>query len=308
MTNSKLNQELIEYWSENEARGIIRRAGFVFDAMAEYYGIVRKSQTQNGILGSVTHAKTLEQIGQEYGLTRERIRQIIFKGAATICNNSNNTNNLNPINSINNPYIKVKQVFHEELKDKNFIPLKQIFNNSFFSDFKDNIKGLLSIFDHAEIKQVMYRNEYYLHVKELSNNKIIKVIQNENKEVRHKKTLEHAQTMAKTVTYVPEYIRNNLIKIADEKDQKLNNLYRNILNTFIEQKPYLNNITFFSKKESWRIPKMKKAWVQVGLYIDRELFERCETLANSSNTSVMNFIGCAFAWYSLKNTPLPNIT
>lgn len=287
---TSLINEFISYWRNNTDKVKINREKMIFDILCSYYGIDYENKV-------VVEAKTLERIGIDNHLTRERIRQLLTKVV----------NNFNKEEKNRNFYKKLKNDFLLELKNADFIHLSSMLKKPYLAEYKNNPRGLLNFLTHSGVEHVMYRNQYYLFVskskKEHNETKsaVVKLIQEHNRDVRKQQTLENTQSMSKTVTYLPPYMRNFYLDYSEKHNYKLNNLYTEVLEQFDTTKPYKENKAFFGKKQEWRWPPLKKNWVQIGLYIDKILFDKLEDKALSANTSVMNYIGCALAWFALSN-------
>ena len=234
---------------------------------------------------------------QENPLTRERVRQIIDSVLLPLRN----------VNSKINPYNISSQKFNEILGDKKFLRLDELFENSYFSSFKKNIKGLISFLNDCGIRQISYRKNYYFYPVKFKRQEIINEIQKDNKHVRREKTLEKMSHKAKTVTYVPDEIRQHLLDYAERTKSNLNPMYEKILQDFIAQKPYEKPNFQFSKTKSWKARKGKAQWQQVGIYIERDVFEIIKEnvelikLNLNKKVSLMSFICQAFVWHCENN-------
>jgi hypothetical protein len=248
-----------------------------------YYGIQSK-------------AMTLENIGesQETPLTRERVRQII-DGILQVLKNTNYT--------YSNPYTQASTIFEDILQDKNFLRLDELLTNHLFFDFKKNTKGLISFLNDCDIRQIAYRKNYYFYPKRFDRKLVINMIQKENKSLRREQTLEKMSLKAKTVTYVPDEVRQHLLDYAQKIHSNLNPLYESILTDFMNSKPYFMTNYVFSRTKSWQARKGKAKWQQIGIYIDREIFDNIthdvKKVKNelNKNVSLMSFICQAFVWH-----------
>lgn len=245
-------------------------------------------------------AMTLELIGQSQDptLTRERVRQII-DSVLKILKNENH--------GYENPYKKTPQVFEEILGDKKFLRLEDLLANAYFSDFKKNVKGLIAFLNDCDIRQIAYRKNYYFYPKRFERKDIVNYIQKENKLLRRENTLEKMSLKAKTVTYVPDEVRKHLLEFAHKKQTNLNPLYEYILNDFMEKQPYLSTDYVFSRTKSWKARKGKAQWQQIGIYIDRDVFDKIRDDVKKikkelgKSVSLMSFICQAFVWHYEKN-------
>jgi hypothetical protein len=241
------------------------------------------------------NALTLESIGQaqENPLTRERVRQIIDSVLDPLIK----------ISHANNPYINSIKFFNEILGEKKFLRLDELFENSYFSSFKKNIKGLISFLNDCDIRQIAYRKNYYFYPVKFKRQDIINEIQKENKHFRREKTLEKMSHKAKTVTYVPDEIRQHLLDYAEKTKSNLNPMYENILKDFIAKKPYETENYEFSKTKSWKARKGKAQWQQIGIYIEKDIFELIKENVKfikidlNKKVSLMSFICQAFVWH-----------
>lgn len=244
-------------------------------------------------------ALTLDSIGkaQDNSLTRERVRQIIDSVLEPLIKI--------PVNF--NPYKNSIVLFEEILGDKKFIRLDELFENSYFSSFKKNIKGLISFLNDCDIRQIAYRKNYYFYPVKFKRQDIINEIQKENKLFRREKTLEKMSHKAKTVTYVPDEIRQHLLDYAEKTDTNLNPMYEQILKDFILKKPYEQAGYEFSKTKSWKARKGKAQWQQIGIYIEKDIFELIKEnvkfikLELNKKVSLMSFICQAFVWHCETN-------
>jgi hypothetical protein len=250
-----------------------------------YYGLQGKSLT-------------LESIGkeQEHPLTRERVRQIIDSVLTPLKQHLSD--------KYENPYIKSVTLFNEILgTERLFLRLDELVSHSFFSDFKKNTKGLIAFLNDCGVRQIAYRKSYYFYPSTLDRKEVIAQIQKENKIIRREKTLEKMSLKAKTVTYVPDEVREHLLKFAEKHDSNLNPLYENILTDFMKKKPYMKEDYVFSRTKSWKARKGKAQWQQIGIYIERDIFEQIKedvkAIKNElhKNVSLMSFICQAFVWH-----------
>ena len=136
---------------------------------------------------------------------------------------------------------------------------------------------------------------------------IVNEIQKENKVLRREKTLEKMALKAKTVTYVPNEVRQHLLDYAHKSKCNLNPLYESILNDFMTQKPYLSEEYLFSRTKSWKARKGKAQWQQIGIYIERSIFDEIKEDVKKikkdlrKSVSLMSFICQAFVWHYEKN-------
>lgn len=249
-----------------------RDLGFVM----MYYGVESKSYT-------------LEQIGelQNPKLTRERVRQVI-------------QNTLNKFNK--NIYNEIHSNFAQLCDSNVCIDADLLCKSTYFSEYHKNIKGLSAVLNDCGIKQVAYRKKIYFYSIDTPRTIVIKEIQKTNKEARRKKTLSNMSKKAKTVTYVPTETKTWLKEEAKKNKLNLNPFYENILSDFIDKKPYYGDNFEFSKTKSWKARKGRAEWSQVGIYINRELFNLMRkeikeiSSKNGKNVSLMGFISQAFVW------------
>lgn len=244
-------------------------------------------------------ALTLESIGklQEHPLTRERVRQII----------DSVLNPLIKVGSPTNPYKVSVELFNQILGEKKFLRMDELFEHDYFSSFKKNIKGLIAFLNDCDIRQIAYRKNYYFYPVKFKRQEIIGEIQKQNKISRREQTLEKMSQKAKTVTYVPDEIRQHLLEHANKTNSNLNPMYEKILNDFILAKPYESTKYEFSKTKSWKARKGKAQWQQIGIYIEKDVFElikeNVKTIKRDLNkrVSLMSFICQSFVWHYEKN-------
>lgn len=249
--------------------------------------------------GIQDNALTLEAIGQaqESPLTRERVRQIIDSVLEPLIK----------VPNINNPYTHSTNLFNQILGDKKFLRLDELFENTYFSSFKRNVKGLIAFLNDCNIRQIAYRKNYYFYPVKFKRQDIINEIQKENKHFRREKTLEKMSHKAKTVTYVPDGVRQHLLDYAEKTKSNLNPMYEEILNDFINKKPYEAESYEFSKTKSWKARKGKAQWQQIGIYIEKDIFdlikEKVIFIKSDLNkkVSLMSFICQAFVWHYENN-------
>ena len=101
---------------------------------------------------------------------------------------------------------------------------------------------------------------------------------------------------AKTVTYVPNEVRDHLLSYSEKKNINLNPLYETIINQFIDGRPFEKDSYKFSKTKSWKARKGKAQWQQVGIYIDKDIFNNVKKSVSHikkdlrKNVSMMSFI------------------
>jgi hypothetical protein len=106
--------------------------------------------------------------------------------------------------------------------------------------------------------------------------------------------------MAKTVTYVPIDTREFLLADAKRRDIPLNRLYEKVLTQFIGKNPCKSSEDF-EKTQSWRARKGKAEWSQVGIYIEKDVFDQVKVAAakvKPEPISNMSYICQAFVCFS----------
>lgn len=259
-----------------------------FDFVSKYYGLSEESMTLDSIGKSV-----------DPQLTRERVRQIIdscVKGS------------LKKEKYLNiNAYQKAKEEFTKQLNDKKkFLRFDELIENEFFSGFKKNIKGLISLLNDCDVKQIAYRKKYYFYLNSEPRKSIVNLIQLENKRLRRTQTVKKMSLKAKTVTYVPNEVRTHLLSYAKTHNKNLNPLYEEIIKNYIEEKPFNHVNYMFSRTKSWKARKGTVEWKQVGIYIERDVFEEIKKSVDNikvnldKNVSIMSFICQAFIWHYQK--------
>lgn len=265
--------------------------------------------------GFFNEALTLEAIGESVkpSLTRERVRQIIYETLNELkaIKSSDNSQTQNEFQY--NPYHKLNSLFLLSLNDNYFISFKNLLKIDYFKGFNKNVKGLISILNDCNIKQISYRKNYYFYPPNIDKKTIIKEIQKMNKYIRREDTINKMSLKSKTVTYVPNEVRDFLLQHSIDKNLNLNPLYETILKNFIDEKPYYTPGYEFAKTQSWKARKGKAQWKQIGIYIDREIFDevklKVDYIKNNiyKNVSLMNFISQALVWHYEKTKNL-NIT
>jgi|SRR5476651_404291 len=254
--------------------------------MLAYYGLAGQQ------------AKTLEAIGKNVDepLTRERVRQIIDGALGTLLEREKSANKRAP-----RAYLKAREAFEKECAKANakFLPLSRLSALAYFDGFERNEKGLIAFLSDAGVRQVVYRSERYVYPQSLGRKEAIEQIQACNKKERRARTVEKMQQMAKTVTYVPAQTRDALAEHAQKEAMPLNRLYETILLRFMDEKPY-RGAQDFAKTKSWRARQGKAQWRQVGIYIDKEIFEQAKEEAarvSAGRVSNMSYICHAFVWF-----------
>lgn len=262
-----------------------------------YYGFVKHPSSDDAL--------TLEAIGktQEPALSRERIRQIIDGTIKKIQNFFVIENSLDK--NFVNPFIFSNKQFQQTLayQDTLFLPINSLTKEPFFNGFAKNHKGFIAFCNDCGIKQIAYRKKYYLYPKNVSREEIIVIIQQSNKILRRESTLNKMSQKAKTVTYVPSEVRQHLLKFAEVNNYNLNPLYEQILLDFIKHKPYTDKEFNFSRTQSWKARMGKAEWQQIGIYINKDIFQTIQDAVNEAQTfafkkiSLMSFICQAFVWH-----------
>lgn len=249
--------------------------------------------------GLIEPAMTLEAIGkiQPQPLTRERVRQIINSVLLLLSELPHSNTSKNPFQKAK---IKIKEILLTS--DNKFILLTDILNNKYFDCFKKNTKGLIAFLNDCGIKQIAYRKDYYLYLPSEDRTLIIKEIQTYNKSIRKTLTIKNMLLKSKTVTYVPENIKKFLIQQAEDKKIGLNELYENIFKEFIQKNPYKDISYTFGKTKSWQSRKGLAEWEQIGIYIDKKLFDKLKSIVKKlkerkTNISFMSFVSQSFIWY-----------
>lgn len=241
--------------------------------------------------GILEEANTLEQIGEtrEPKLTRERVRQIIASGTSKLLLKNDN-------------FFKIGEAtFKKELGDNNYISCEDLYRREPFKGFLKNQKGLTSYLNDCGIRQVAYRKKIYFYPNTITREAAIKEIQQKNKQSRRAETVANMVKKAKTVTYVPKEVKDFLHIEAKHKKINLNNLYENIMIEFMDASPYIHEEYKFSKTKSWKARKGKAEWNQIGIYMNKEVFNKIKStlktmLAQNKNVSLMGFICQGFVW------------
>lgn len=253
-----------------------------YSYMIHYYGL------------SGAPGMTLEAIGATIagGLTRERVRQIIDGALASLLKAEGS----------DGPYKKTRERFSAmlEASGRNFLAMESLSDDGYFQGFGEDPKGLIAFLNDAGIRQVVYRGVHYIYPKSLGRQEAIELVQVENKRARRAATMEKMETMAKTVTYVPQEARAKLLEEAAARDMPLNRLYERILEVFIS-KPPCSTSKEFEKTQSWRARKGKAEWSQVGIYIDKGIFEKVRDAAAAVRPepiSNMSYISQAFVCFA----------
>jgi len=278
----KLLNTFINIYNKPENKDLQRELLFV----AKYYGLMTPPLTLEGI-GKTTSPS----------ITRERVRQIIDHIIG---------NNLKPTS--NNLYGYTLSLFLTKLTNKGFIKYEDLILYKEFSDYSQNIKGLIAFLNDCGIRQIAYRKKYYFYAPNdestitCRKNTIAK-IQKANKTQRKSETLLKMSHKSKTVTYVPENIRAMLLEESKYRKIKLNLLYEEIIVRFIKCKPYSEQNYKFEKTQSWKARNGTANWQQVGVYIHRDIFNQIKQNINGTNKlfdkniSIMSFICQAFIWH-----------
>jgi hypothetical protein len=278
--NSDLLDSLLKQISINAQEKNYRELNF----LTLYYGLQDK-------------ALTLENIGlkQDKPLTRERVRQII-DGAMDMLIKPSSLN-------LHNPYTEAIVKFNEVLGDRNFIRLEEICSNEYFYRFRKNVKGLIAFLNDCNIRQIAYRKNYYFYTDKIERKLVVDEIQKENKTLRRKNTIEKMSKKSKTVTYVPDFVRTHLLEFSKNKNINLNPLYESILKDFMNSAPITSQEFSFSRTKSWKARKGKAQWQQVGIYINKSVFdsvkEQIKVLKkdHKKSVSLMSFICQSFIWH-----------
>jgi len=282
------------YWSQPKTR----RLSTAFNLMRQYY---------NG--------KTLESIGanKELGLTRERVRQIINYGVQNIRQSEKKVklNDLKSIDSSPSPYARVYSYFLLFLKEekRQFVSLDLFLNNDYFKSLKSHKRGLISLLNDVGIRQILYRNQYYLYQKSdnYTKEELIKEIQGFNREQRHERTLKKMMQMSKTVTWIPNAVRQSLSRISEKLKVKLGGIYELAIEEFKKANLYdLQNGKNSRSQVCDYFDVLMKDYnnngtateTQVGVYISREVANIARTEADLCGISFMSFLRAAFVWFS----------
>lgn len=261
----------------NNARG--------FKYMMHYYGL-------GGEVGL-----TLEAIGTDVaqGLTRERVRQIIDSALSVLLRAEAGS-------AAQCPYRDTKARFDALLagSGKSFLRLSEFMAQDYFKGFGSDPKGFIAFLNDAGIRQVVYRGAHYIYPKTLDRREAIEFVQLENKKSRRAKTMDKMSRMAKTVTYVPLETREFLLMDAKRRAVPLNRLYEKVLAQFIAKTPGKCSEDF-ERTQSWRARKGKAEWSQVGIYIDKDVFDQVKAAAakvQPEPISNMSYICQAFVCFS----------
>lgn len=269
-----LSKRLAESHSDGNSRDL--------EFLVSYYGLDGK-------------AMTLERIGQtqENPITRERVRQIIDSAFKRLIEGDDESN----------PSGMAWMEFENALQDRRFIRMEELLKTAAFADFKKNVKGLIAFLNDCGIRQVAYRKKYYFYPDGSDRKEVVSLIQSENKVLRKSKTLEKMAKKAKTVTYVPSEVRQHLLEYAEKKKTNLNPLYENIISQYISERPYAAESYAFSRTKSWKARKGKAQWQQIGIYIDKNVFDTVKGAVDDVKVglgkpvSLMSFICQAFIWH-----------
>ena len=239
-------------------------------------------------------AMTLEMIGaaMEPQLTRERIRQIIDAGVMAVKAMEEATK------KSCRPFATAKEVFSSLMEDGGveFVQMKDFLAHPYFKSMGSDMRGLTAFASDVGIKQVVYRGGQYLYPADADRKGVIKAVQSANKKERRGRTEAKSSGMSKTVTYVPAEIKDALKENADKRGCPLNRMYEEILTKFgrVPSKSPAD----FEKTRSWKARKGLSEWVQVGIYIEKEVFERARKESEKLGVSLMSYICRAFSWFA----------
>lgn len=255
--------------------------------MSEYYGFGGEG-------------KTLEHIGTTLagGLTRERVRQIIdaTKEKLEIA--------VARAGWGKTPYAKLREIY-EKAAEKNagkFAEMSDVEAHSYVKAFEGDKKGLSAILSDAEVRQVVYRGKSYLYPAGTERKTAVLAIQSKKKKERRAKTEAKMDGMAKSVTYVPVETREAMKSEAKKRKMPLNRLYEKVLRDFAEHARSSGKTSKdFPQTKSWRARQGKAEWSQVGLYIEKKVFDDTRAVAESIGVSNMSFVCQAFVWFTTKS-------
>jgi hypothetical protein len=244
--------------------------------------------------GLVGPAKTLHAIGQEQAkpLTRERVRQIIDEVVTRLQKKEKLVDYQGA-----RPFEMVKEWFgaHGLKEDRSYVPLTDLLAWPAVANYRET-RGLSAFLKDAKIRQLVYKNAKFLYVSPEKRKGMLQEIQAKNRQLRQEETKKKKQSKIKTVTYVPQTVREALDNLSSGQELSLNHLYELILTEFGRAKPWQPHQSFFEKTQSWRFRKEKSSWVQIGLYIDKQCYIDAQEYAQSAKASVMAYIARALAW------------
>lgn len=301
--NSLLNQSQELLKGKDAVSDIIKSMAIVYHCkLEENINLQREFLFLCMYYGIIKPAMTLEAIGKSQGkthawnsLTRERVKQIVDLGVSIIKENFTHNNS-----SFNKSHSLVAELLDQ--KKTSFITIDDVLKLKYFQSFCDNTKGLIAFLNDCGVKQIAYRKEYYFYLSTGSRKNIIKEIQKQNKEVRKEQTAANMAKKSKTVTYVPSEIKNYLNQQSESLSMGLNELYELIFVSFIHHNPYEQMAYIFPKTKSWKARQGTAQWEQIGIYMDKELFENVKTIVKKLKkaqraVSLMSFFCQAFTWY-----------
>lgn len=250
--------------------------------------------------GLINKALTLEKISElnVKKLTRERVRQIIDQVVFLLKEEPNNI------------YANIYSIVSTQISQNpsQYIRFSTLIQQTYFEDFKNNPKGLISIFNDCGFKQMTYRNDYFFYNSNVNKDIMIKRIQEENRLLRKNQTIQNNENKAKTVTYIPHFIKEFLAQASIKNNIGLNAMYERIFIKFMETHPYKDLESVFPKI-TIKTP-INPEWEQLGLYVDKKVYEQMKGLIdklrkNKREVSSMRFIAQSFIWYY--NNPETNI-
>lgn len=251
-----------------------------------------------GLLGD--SGKTLEEIGETATpkLTRERVRQLIGAVVSELQDLEKGdgcaTSTLVP-----RPFARVRAwLSQKSIRDGvSNVPLSALKEMTMMKGFgENNDRGLSSFLSGAKIKTLTVKNCIYMHQDKISRDVAEIDILHDKSVQKRKKTEERRAKLAKTVTYVPPGVRNDALLLCENNQVHLNRFYEMVISSFIEAKPWKGFKEYFQKTQSWRARNGESDWVQVGLLIDKKIFEKAKLAARKLKISLMALIARAIAW------------
>ena len=257
-----------------------------------------------GLLGEL--GKTLEEIGENASpqLTRERVRQLI----AAVVNEMQHleASEDDDVSLTYKPFKRVRLWFGKKLAKNaaSNVSMLELQKESMMVGFAaNNVRGISSFLGGANIKTLTVKNCIYLYKEKVGRHIAESDIFFNKKEEKRKATESRRAKLSKTVTYVPPGVRKDVLALCEKNKVHLNRFYEMAIDGFIDSKPWKGHKEYFEKTQSWRARNGDSDWLQVGLLIKNNSFEKAKHRAGKLDISLMAFIARAIAWSTDGSVP-----